>query len=146
LKWRFVAVGRPALAFARDGLDEYLSRLQRYTRAEFTPVRKGTPSEEGERLLQASENCYRIVFDERGELMATRALVAHVDTLEMGGAVKVAAVIIGGAEGHGEPVRAAADLLLSFGRLTMQHELALLAAVEQIYRIYTVKRGEPYHR
>ena len=64
----------------------------------------------------------------------------------MDGEIKSVAVLIGGAEGHGEEVRSAADLILSFGRLTMQHELALVAAVEQIYRVYTLKRGEPYHR
>ncbi|MCH2026887.1 MAG: 23S rRNA (pseudouridine(1915)-N(3))-methyltransferase RlmH [Verrucomicrobiales bacterium] len=56
------------------------------------------------------------------------------------------AVLIGGAEGHDDAVRSAADLLISFGRLTLQHELALVAAVEQIYRVQTLKRGEPYHR
>ncbi|MEC9326329.1 MAG: 23S rRNA (pseudouridine(1915)-N(3))-methyltransferase RlmH, partial [Verrucomicrobiota bacterium] len=45
-----------------------------------------------------------------------------------------------------ESVRNAADILISFGRLTLQHELALVAAVEQIYRVHTLKRGEPYHR
>ena len=64
----------------------------------------------------------------------------------MDGACKAVAVLIGGAEGHDDVVRSSADLLISFGRLTLQHELALVAAVEQIYRVQTLKRGEPYHR
>ena len=59
---------------------------------------------------------------------------------------KCHSLIIGGADGHTKSLREEADLLISFGRLTLQHELALVAAVEQVYRVYTVKRGEPYHR
>ncbi len=146
MNWRFVAVGRPSLAFAKIGLDEYIRRLGRYVRVEFTPVKAGGREGEGERLLKASEGCYRIAFDERGEALDTAALAGRVDALEMDGAVKSAAVLVGGAEGHGGEVRAAADLVVSFGRLTLQHELALVAAAEQIYRVYTLKRGEPYHR
>ncbi len=146
MNWRFVVVGKPSLAFAKDGLAAYLKRLGRYARAEFVPVKMGKSAEEGERLLRASQGCYRIVFDERGESLATGELVKRVDSLEMNGAVKTVAVLIGGADGHSDAVREAADLAISFGRLTLQHELALVAAVEQIYRVYTLKRGEPYHR
>jgi 23S rRNA (pseudouridine1915-N3)-methyltransferase len=146
MNWRFVVVGKPSLAFAKDGLAEYLKRLGRYTRAEFVPVKMGDSEDEGDRLLRASQGCYRIVFDERGENLDTGALVKRVDSLEMDGTVKTVAVLIGGADGHSDAVRDAADLAISFGRLTLQHELALVAAVEQIYRVYTLKRGEPYHR
>ncbi len=87
-----------------------------------------------------------MVFDERGELLTTRKLAEVVTDLEMDGAIKSVALIIGGAEGHGDAIRQAADRMISFGRLTLQHELALVAAAEQVYRIYTLKRGEPYHR
>ena len=146
MKWRFVAVGKPSLKFAKDGLAEYLKRLGRYTKAEFVPVKNGTQAEESERLFKASEGCYRIVFDERGETLSTAELTKRVDGLEMDGFIKEVAVIIGGADGHRADLREAADLVISFGRLTLQHELALVAAVEQVYRVYTVKRGEPYHR
>lgn len=146
MRWRFVAVGKPSLPFARDGLAEYLKRLGRYTKAELVPVKNGSQAEEGERLLKASEGCYRIAFDERGEALSTAELARRVDGLEMDGLVKEVAVLIGGADGHGMAVREAADLVVAFGRLTLQHELALVAAAEQVYRVYTVKRGEPYHR
>ena len=96
--------------------------------------------------MKASEGSFRIVFDERGELIDTEGLSKKVSSLEMDGACKSVAVLIGGADGHDDSVRDVADLLISFGRLTLQHELALIAAVEQIYRVHTLKRGEPYHR
>jgi 23S rRNA (pseudouridine1915-N3)-methyltransferase len=60
--------------------------------------------------------------------------------------VKEAAVIIGGADGHTEELRASADWLWSLSKLTLQHELALLICLEQIYRACTIKAGLPYHR
>ena len=146
MKWKFVAVGKPSLEYARIGIEEYLKRLRRYCKAEFIAVKNGSPEEEGNRLMKASEGAFRIVLDERGELIDTRELSQKVSSLEMDGACKSVAVLIGGAEGHDESVRNEADLLISFGRLTLQHELALVAAVEQIYRVQTLKRGEPYHR
>ncbi|HAA87083.1 MAG: 23S rRNA (pseudouridine(1915)-N(3))-methyltransferase RlmH [Verrucomicrobiota bacterium] len=146
MKWKFVVVGKPSLKYARIGIEEYLKRLRRYCNADLITVKNGSSKEEGERLMRASEGAYRIVFDERGEFIDTEQLCKKVSSLEMDGTCKAVAVLIGGAEGHDDAVRSAADLLISFGRLTLQHELALVAAVEQIYRVQTLKRGEPYHR
>ena len=146
MKWRFISVGKPSLQYAKGGVEEYLKRLRRYVSVEHVSVKNGSREEEQIRLLAASEGCYRMVFDERGELLTTRGLAEVVTDLEMDGAIKSIALIVGGAEGHGDAIRQAADRIISFGRLTLQHELALVAAAEQVYRIYTLKRGEPYHR
>ena len=146
MKWRFISVGKPSLQYAKGGLEEYLKRLRRSVSVEHVSVKNGPREEEQVRLLAASEGCYRMVFDERGELLTTRELAGVVTDLEMDGAVKSIALIIGGAEGHGEAMRRAADRVISFGRLPLQHELALVAAAEQVYRVYSLKRGEPYHR
>ena len=45
-----------------------------------------------------------------------------------------------------EAVREEADLLLSLSPLTLQHELALLVLMEQLYRVLTLRAGHPYHR
>jgi len=146
MKWKFVVVGKPSLKYARLGIEEYLKRMRKYVGVDFVSVKNGTKEEEGERLLKASENSYRIVFDERGELIDTKTLTEKINELEMDGSCKLVTVLIGGAEGHSAELRNSADLIISFGRMTIQHELALTAAVEQFYRVYTIKRGEPYHR
>ena len=56
------------------------------------------------------------------------------------------ALLVGGADGWDEAMRKKADLLWSLGSLTLQHEMALLVALEQIYRACTIKAGTPYHR
>ncbi|MFV1994057.1 MAG: 23S rRNA (pseudouridine(1915)-N(3))-methyltransferase RlmH, partial [Verrucomicrobiales bacterium] len=92
-----------------------------------------------------SEGCLRILLDERGDALTTAALRERVDRWE-GQGVKSAAFLIGGAEGHGEKIRGAADLVLGLSAFTLQHELALVVLAEQLYRVYTMKRGESYHR
>jgi 23S rRNA (pseudouridine1915-N3)-methyltransferase len=60
--------------------------------------------------------------------------------------VKRVALLIGGADGHSPVLRGAADHVLSLSAFTLQHELALVVLLEQIYRVHTLLKGEPYHR
>ena len=55
-------------------------------------------------------------------------------------------LVIGGSDGHGEAIRARADETLTLSRLTLAHRLARLVLVEQLYRAFTILRGEPYHK
>ncbi|NNE91454.1 MAG: 23S rRNA (pseudouridine(1915)-N(3))-methyltransferase RlmH [Verrucomicrobiales bacterium] len=146
MKWKLIVVGKPALAFAKSGVEEYLKRLRRYATVEIETIRESGPEENGRRQLQLSESCIRIVLDERGKGLTTADLVKKVEEWQMDGSVKRVAILIGGADGHTEETRAAADLLLKLSDFTLQHELALVALLEQIYRVHTVLKSEPYHR
>jgi len=147
MKWKVLAIGKPALAYARSGIDEYSSRLKHYAPVEIQYLKdSGSVDENGERLLTASEDCLRLVLDERGKSQTTAELVNWVKGQAMDGTVKQIAVLIGGADGHSDEVRKQADRVLNLSKLTLQHELALLTFLEQLYRVHTVIRGEPYHR
>ena len=52
---------------------------------------------------------------------------------------------IGPADGFSDQARASADLILSFGKMTLAHELARVVLLEQIYRAFTILKGHPYH-
>ncbi len=147
MKWRIIAVGKPALAYAREGVAEYTKRLRRYVDCEIHYLKDGgSPSELAARMMKMSDGCLRIVLDERGDQKGTDAVREWVDRWEIDGGIKSIAVLVGGADGHSEELREAADLVLGLSRLTLQHELALVVLLEQIYRVYTLKKGEPYHR
>jgi 23S rRNA (pseudouridine1915-N3)-methyltransferase len=118
--------------------------LQRYARLELLYLKEGSQVQEGERLLQASRGYKRVVLDERGELPDTLSFKARLEAWEL--EAKGVAFLIGGAEGHAPAVRDQADWLLALSKLTLQHELALVVLLEQLYRVETLKRGEPYHR
>lgn len=139
MKWHLLTVGKPALAHARAGADDYLARLRRQTSVEWTAAA------EAARWPAKPAGGIDLVLDERGELPTTAQFRQQVDRWELQGR-KVVRVLIGGADGHPQPLRDSADHLMALSRLTLQHELALVVFLEQLYRVYTLKRGEPYHR
>jgi 23S rRNA (pseudouridine1915-N3)-methyltransferase len=145
LRWRLIFVGKPRLAYARDGAAEYLGRLKNFAPFEIEPIKASDPAREGERLLAQSEDCFRLVLDERGKVFSSRAFAAEVEKITLQPR-KTCAILIGGSDGHHPSVRAKADLLWSLSPMTLQHELALVVALEQLYRAQTILAGLPYHR
>lgn len=109
-------------------------------------VKPGSSAVVSQRLLERSDGCHRIALDERGEIPTTRAFAATLGQLAMRGEVKTVAFLIGAADGHTPELRAACNGLLAVSRMTLQHELALLVLLEQLYRVACIKTGSPYHR
>ena len=140
------AIGKPKLAFAKSGIEEYAGRLRPWTSFQIDYLKSGTRESESTALLERSAGLFRIVLDERGEQLTSRALAGRFSAWEQSGSVKGIAVLIGGADGHTEGLRRAADWQWSLSQLTLQHEMALLLVLEQVYRAYTIKAGTPYHR
>jgi len=143
---RIIVAGKPALAYAKAGVDEYLKRLSRFGGHEMIVIKAGGRDEVSERLLEKSQGCFRVALDERGECLTTRKFADRLDALAMRGDVKCVAFLIGAADGHNESLRAACDLVLTLSPFTLQHELALLVLMEQLYRVASLKSGSPYHR
>lgn len=86
-----------------------------------------------------------IVLDERGENIKSLDLAKKLDSWIINGCSDIC-FLIGGADGHLPQTRERADLLLSFGKLTLPHMLMRAVLCEQIYRIQTIINGHPYHR
>ena len=86
-----------------------------------------------------------IVLDERGENLKSQELAKKVENWQINGCSEIC-FLIGGADGHLPQTRQRADLILSFGKLTLPHILMRAVLTEQIYRIQTIISGHPYHR
>ena len=145
MQWRILAIGKPKLPFARDGIAEYIGRVQPFAPLKIDYLKAASVDAEGSALLARSEGLYRVVLDERGDQVSSRALAQRLAAWEQSRA-KGVALLVGGAAGHSNAVREEADWLWSLSALTLQHELALVIALEQIYRAYSIKAGLPYHR
>lgn len=143
MKLRILAIGKPKLKYAAGGVEEYAKRLGRYAKLELEFLKDRQGSAE---LLARSTGCFRIALDERGESLGTREMVERIGQLEQRGEIKEVVFLIGGSDGHSEALRSACEECWSLSSLTMQHELALVVLLEQLYRVFTIKRGEPYHR
>ena len=86
-----------------------------------------------------------VVLDERGENMKSLELAAKIENWMLNGCSEIC-FLIGGADGHLQSTRDRADLLLSFGKLTLPHMLMRAVLAEQIYRIQTIVNHHAYHR
>lgn len=145
MKHQIIAAGKPALGYAKTGVAEYLKRLTRYGTYDLKHIKDGSSEDVSTRLHTASEGTLRIVMDERGENLTTAQLTQKINQWEMRG-VKRASYLIGASDGHTQDLRNDADLIWALSPLTLQHELALVVLLEQLYRVATIQRGEPYHR
>ena len=143
---KILVIGKPSLDWARGGISDYFQRLTRYAKSTLDYLKEGTAAQNSERLIKASAGSRRIVLDERGKLHTTATARLAVDRWEQDAGIKSVAFIIGGADGHTDALRSEADEMWALSPLTLQHELALVVLLEQLYRIHTIKRGEPYHR
>lgn len=147
VRFRVLVIGKPALGFAKAGIAEYLPRLQRFGVCELEFLKGGNREDEGTALLKRSEGMFRVVLDERGAQWNSRGFSGWLGRVEeeIGGGGEIA-FLVGGADGHSEEVRGAARQLWALGPMTMQHELALVVLLEQLYRARTLRAGLPYHR
>ena len=143
---RIIVAGKPALAYAKAGVDEYLKRLSRLGSYELVTIKAGSSTEVSARLLERSQGCLRVALDERGEGLSTRRFAEKMASVECRGEVKTLAFLIGAADGHSAELRGACEWLLALSPLTLQHELALVVLLEQLYRVASLRAGFPYHR
>jgi 23S rRNA (pseudouridine1915-N3)-methyltransferase len=139
MRYRVVAVGRVRDASVRAACDDYLARLRRYTRVEEREVKAEA------RILEAvTEGSRLVALSETGEQWTSGQLADWTARWEADG--RDVTFAIGGAEALPAAVLGAAEGTWSLSRLTFPHELARLLVYEQLYRAYTIRRGEPYHR
>jgi 23S rRNA (pseudouridine1915-N3)-methyltransferase len=143
---RLIVAGKPALDYAKAGMDEYLKRLTRAGGHELVVIKAGNRDEVSARLLERSKGCFRVALDERGESLTTREFARRLEVLESRGDVKTVAFLIGAADGHNQSLRDACDLVLTLSPFTLQHKLATLVLLEQLYRVASLRSGSPYHR
>jgi 23S rRNA (pseudouridine1915-N3)-methyltransferase len=155
MKIHLLLTGKTRFPFIREGIEEYSRRLIHY--ADFKirdlPALKNSASwpekrviqEEGKTILRAiDQKDYVVLLDERGK---------HLDSLAFAGILEKQQYIparpllfvIGGPYGVAEEVYQRADLRLSLSKMTFSHQLVRLIFLEQLYRAFTIIRGEPYH-
>ncbi|TLD68484.1 23S rRNA (pseudouridine(1915)-N(3))-methyltransferase RlmH [Phragmitibacter flavus] len=145
MKWQVITVGKPALTWAKAGLEDYARRLTRMAQVEMVVLKEGTPAQVAQRALEASKGSWRVVLDERGRDLTSVELSGWVQKQE-NASLKRVSVLIGGADGHDESLRSEADECWRLSKMTLQHEMALVLFYEQLYRAYGMLRGDPYHR
>jgi 23S rRNA (pseudouridine1915-N3)-methyltransferase len=85
-----------------------------------------------------------ILLDSRGRQFSSEEFATHLGRLRDSGTQSLV-LAIGPADGWSAAARARASLVLSFGPITLPHELARTVLAEQVYRALTILAGHPYH-
>lgn len=150
-----LTVGKTDIPWVRDGLEMYVSRLRHYVPFELReiPELKGVSAlsqgqikeREGELILrQLKPSDELILLDEHGQEYRS---VEFADWLgrRLAGSGRDLVFAIGGAYGFSPAVYERAGGKLSLSKMTFSHQLVRTIFAEQLYRAFTILRGEPYH-
>lgn len=151
MKLTFLSVGKERSGLFLPGVEEYRGRLARAHKVQLVelPESRSTGAQakedEGERLLaKLSPRDVLVALDERGKHLSSVDFAKWLGKQQ--DSARDVAFVIGGDEGLSEAVRAKAGLVLSLSAMTLPHRLARLLLLEQVYRAFSILRGEPYHK
>jgi len=154
MKVTIVFTGKTREKYLREGVDEYLNRLRRYiplsvmtlpdvkVKPGFTE--KQVKALEGKQLMQRLKPADHVVLlDERGTVFSSEEFAGYLSKLE--GRTGQTTFVAGGAYGFSEEVYRRADAMIALSAMTFSHQMVRLIFTEQLYRGYTILKGEPYH-
>lgn len=155
MKITLLIVGKTEDAYLKEGIDKYLKRLKHYTKIEIVEITelKNTKalSQEQQKTKEAeliikkiSPSDYVILLDEKGMELSSSQFAAWIDKKAIGSVVNLV-FIVGGPYGFDQTVYQRANDKLSLSRMTFSHQMVRLFFTEQLYRAFTIIKGEPYH-
>ena len=159
MKIKIVTVGKLKEKYLKDGIVEYTKRISRFAKLEMIELAdEKTPDKaselenqkiletEGARILsKVGERDFVVVLAIEGKTLSSEEFSKQLEQASIKG-YSTLTFIIGGSLGLAPVVKNRANLSVSFGRLTLPHQLMRLVLIEQIYRAFTIQQGSPYHK
>ena len=144
MRVRIIAVGKAKDRELRSLLGDYYARIGRYAKLEEVEIKDGKEAEVSDRLEKSIPDRSRVVaLEVDGRALSSRELAKWLERAE-NESVQSVVFLIGGAYGLPQALSKKADLRLSLSAMTFPHRLARLVLAEQIYRAFSISRGEPY--
>ncbi len=148
-----LVTGKTKESYIQQGVDEFLRRLNRYTKATLVDIKmRGRAAKGGDKDLEADfllervpAGSYLVALDPQGRSLSSEQLAKTIEELENKGTGAMT-LVIGGPLGLSEKVLSQASLVLSLSRMTFTHDMARLLLVEQLYRAYSINAGSGYHK
>lgn len=159
MKIKLITVGKLKEKYLKDGIAEYAKRLGYFTKLEIIELAdEKTPDKasqlENEQILKKeaerintkiADRDYVIALAIEGKQFPSEKFSQYIANVTLQGYSNLT-FIIGGSLGLAPSVKQRADLLLSFGELTLPHQMMRLVLIEQIYRAFMIQKGSPYHK
>lgn len=155
MKINLIAVGKTEEKYLIEGIEKYLNRLKHYVSFTLTiiPDLKNSKSlseaqqknKEAELIMKQIKNTdYVVLLDEKGKKYSSTQFAQQLNRLMISGTQNLI-FIIGGPYGFDKALYDRANQLISLSDMTFSHQMVRLFFVEQIYRAFTILKGEPYH-
>jgi 23S rRNA (pseudouridine1915-N3)-methyltransferase len=145
MKIQIITIGKKHNEEVIRGIAEYEKRLTKYTDFTWQIIPSSDLKKETIAILKnLKADDVVILLDDQGQQFSSEKFSATINK-EMSSGAKRLVFIIGGAYGVGEEVEARANIVWSLGLLTFPHQLVRLLLTEQIYRAFTIIKGEKYH-
>ncbi|MBK0380543.1 23S rRNA (pseudouridine(1915)-N(3))-methyltransferase RlmH [Mucilaginibacter segetis] len=155
MKITFITVGKTEDAYLKDGIEKYVKRIKHYTKLDIIELAelKNTKAlteeqqktKEAELILKkVSPQDNLILLDEGGQEFTSVQFANYLNKRAVN-SVSSLVFVVGGPYGFDESVYQRANDKLSLSRMTFSHQMVRLFFVEQLYRAFTIIKGEPYH-
>jgi len=155
MKITLVCIGKTDDKHILEGIEVYTKRLKHYCTFQLLVIpdiknvknltQEQQKEKEGQLLLKnVSNQDYVILLDERGKELSSMEFSGFLEKQMVNG-VSNLVLFIGGPYGFSEEVYSRGNYNLSLSRMTFSHQMIRMFFVEQLYRAFTIMRGEPYH-
>jgi 23S rRNA (pseudouridine1915-N3)-methyltransferase len=155
LKIKFICIGKTTKSYLKEAEEDYLARLKHYVSFErieiqdIKNVKSGSNEQlkvaEGKEFLKRlSPSDFVVLLDEGGSEFSSVSFASFLDS-HISNNTKTLVFIIGGAFGFSQEIYAYCNLKLSLSRMTFSHQMIRMLFFEQVYRAFTIIRGEAYH-
>ena len=155
MKITFLTVGKTEDAYLKDGIEKYVKRLKHYTKLSIVDIdelkntkaltQEQQKSREAELILKKiTPQDHVILLDEKGMELTSEKFAAYIDKKAIA-SVSNMVFVVGGPYGFDQSVYNRANDKLSLSAMTFSHQMVRLFFIEQLYRAFTIIKGEPYH-
>lgn len=155
MKILLLVIGKTDEDYLITGIKKYVGRLGHYVSFEMKEIpdirNRKTLSEEQQKksesfllLSQFQAGDYIILLDENGKQFTSVEFSENLEKLMASGSKRIV-FVIGGPYGFSQEVYAKANAKMSLSPMTFSHQMVRLIFVEQLYRAFTILKGEPYH-
>lgn len=155
MKVSFVYIGKSSYDFVKEACALYFSRVKHYCKFEeilIEDVKKAgalsteqLKQEEGKKLLAKLDNKdFIVLLDEKGKDFNSVAFASWLEQKQVQGTTRLV-FVVGGAFGFSQEVYDRADMKLQLSKMTFSHQLIRAIFAEQLYRAFSIIKGEPYH-
>jgi 23S rRNA (pseudouridine1915-N3)-methyltransferase len=144
VKLQIAWIGKTKETSIRTLTEEYLKRISRYLAAESHELATEAALLELTEARTSRTTPVLILLDARGRQFTSEEFAELLRDQQDRGTQNLF-FAVGPADGFSDRARGCADLILSFGKMTLAHELARIVLLEQIYRAFTILKGHPYH-